>query len=250
VYKAKDLKQTGKIYAVKLEPKTTDYPSLRFEAGVYKTLKSSLKSQFVIKPVWNGPVKNDKGLVLYHAMVMPLLGPSLQSLWNQHRCYFRWCTIISLAEQMVSTQSGPDCWSLIILRCSCPQLSGCTSRGSCKHPDGTWAEAHVHTRHRDIKPDNFVVGLGKNACKIYLIDFGLAKVYAKDDGHIPFRCNRSFVGNFRFAGVGTTSGIGGFSNMAKLGCSRSARTRKTGRSRGHRVCVDVPLRRRPPMAAV
>ena len=29
----------------------------------------------------------------------------------------------------------------------------------------------------DIKPDNFVIGLGKRANKIFLIDFGLAKRY-------------------------------------------------------------------------
>jgi len=30
---------------------------------------------------------------------------------------------------------------------------------------------------RDIKPDNFVIGFGKRAHKIFIIDFGLAKRY-------------------------------------------------------------------------
>jgi serine/threonine protein kinase len=34
-----------------------------------------------------------------------------------------------------------------------------------------------HFIHRDIKPDNFCVGLNKTSRKVYLIDFGLGKRY-------------------------------------------------------------------------
>ena len=50
---------------------------------------------------------------------------------------------------------------------------------------------YVHNRHfihRDIKPDNFCIGLHKTANKIFILDFGLAKRYIQRDGkHIPYK---------------------------------------------------------------
>jgi casein kinase 1 len=36
---------------------------------------------------------------------------------------------------------------------------------------------HMHFLHRDIKPDNFLVGRGNRSDQIFIIDFGLAKRY-------------------------------------------------------------------------
>ena len=45
--------------------------------------------------------------------------------------------------------------------------------------------------HRDIKPDNFVLGLGERANVIYVIDFGLSKRYRSPGTkeHIPYVLN-------------------------------------------------------------
>lgn len=62
--------------------------------------------------------------------------------------------------------------------------------------------------HRDIKPDNFVVGKGKKASRVYLIDFGLAKRYLQKDGsHIPYRDNKNLTGTARYASLNTHLGI-------------------------------------------
>lgn len=71
---------------------------------------------------------------------------------------------------------------------------------------------YLHSKsfiHRDIKPDNFLMGLGRRANQVYMIDYGLAKKYRdpKSHIHIPYRENKNLTGTARYASINTHLGI-------------------------------------------
>ncbi|KAH8091490.1 protein kinase [Aureococcus anophagefferens] len=64
--------------------------------------------------------------------------------------------------------------------------------------------------HRDVKPDNFLVGRGAVASRVvHAIDFGLAKKYRdpRSHEHIPYRENKNLTGTARYASINTHVGI-------------------------------------------
>ena len=61
--------------------------------------------------------------------------------------------------------------------------------------------------HRDIKPDNFVIGNDGSHHTVYLIDFGLSKRYIDEQRfHIPFIENKGLVGTARYTSINSHLG--------------------------------------------
>jgi len=112
----------------------------------------------------------------YNVLVMELLGPNLEQLRNYCDGKLSLQTALMLTDQMISRLEN------------------------------------VHNNfyvHRDLKPNNFVIGRGNHMNVIYLIDFGLAKQY-KDKvtgAHIPFMDKNQIIGTIRFASINAHYGV-------------------------------------------
>ena len=62
--------------------------------------------------------------------------------------------------------------------------------------------------HRDIKPDNFVIGSENKSHIIYILDFGLSKKFrsTKTHEHIKFSVNKKLTGTARYASINSLKG--------------------------------------------
>ena len=62
--------------------------------------------------------------------------------------------------------------------------------------------------HRDIKPGNIAVGLEENNKFLYVLDFGLAKIYRniKTKKHEPFVKGKKLIGNARYSSINALEG--------------------------------------------
>ncbi|KAL0424979.1 UNVERIFIED_CONTAM: Casein kinase-like protein 12 [Sesamum radiatum] len=171
--------QTNEEVAIKLENVKTKHPQLLYESKLYKLLQGGmflLVGDFSILEAgipnvrWFG-VEGD-----YNVLVMDLLGPSLEDLFNFCSRKLSLKTVLMLADQMINRVE------------------------------------FIHSKsflHRDIKPDNFLMGLGRRANQVYAIDFGLAKKYrdSSTHQHIPYRENKNLTGTARYASMNTHLGI-------------------------------------------
>ena len=69
----------------------------------------------------------------------------------------------------------------------------------------------IHSKniiYRDIKPDNFVLGLDNKSHIIYILDFGLSKKFrsSRTHQHIKFSVNKKLTGTARYASINALKG--------------------------------------------
>ncbi|KAM9457531.1 casein kinase I isoform 2-T2 [Clarias gariepinus] len=175
IYLGTDI-SVGEEVAIKLECVKTKHPQLHIESKIYKMMQGGVGIPTI---KWCG-AEGD-----YNVMVMELLGPSLEDLFNFCSRKFSLKTVLLLADQMISRIE------------------------------------YIHSKnfiHRDVKPDNFLMGLGKKGNLVYIIDFGLAKKYrdARTHQHIPYRENKNLTGTARYASINTHLGIGTHSGTSQI----------------------------------
>jgi len=166
IYIATDA-STDEEVAVKLEHTKTKHPQLHVECKFYKVMQGGPGIPLVKYYGQEGE---------YNVMVMELLGPSLEDLFNFCNRKFSLKTVLLLADQLI---------------CRIEFIHG------------------KNFIHRDMKPDNFLMGLGKKGNLVYVIDFGLAKKFRdqRTHQHIPYRENKNLTGTARYTSINTHLGI-------------------------------------------
>ncbi|KAI9885275.1 MAG: bifunctional choline kinase/ethanolamine kinase cki1 [Watsoniomyces obsoletus] len=158
----------SQLVAIKFEPRKSDAPQLRDEYRTYKILVGC-------PGIPNVYYFGQEGL--HNILVIDLLGPSLEDLFDHCNRKFSTKTVVMVAKQMLSRVQTIHEKNLI---------------------------------YRDIKPDNFLIGRpgSKTANVIHVVDFGMAKQYRdpKTKQHIPYREKKSLSGTARYMSINTHLG--------------------------------------------
>lgn len=170
IWKAVNQKSKDEV-AIKFEEINAKHQQLYAECKIYLWFHSdsTVLGQAIPQVHYYG-VEGSKNI-----MIMDLLGKSLEDLFADCKRQFSLKTVLMIADQTIKRIE------------------------------------YIHSRriiHRDIKPDNFAVGYSKNAHRIYIIDFGLAKKFMSSTGvHIKYREGKSLTGTARYASINTHIGI-------------------------------------------
>ena len=158
----------GKVYKAEYNKM---YYAMKFENK--SRSQSLLESEATIMNYLRGPnIPNIESFGTsgeYNILIMQLMDKSLEDLINIHK-NFSVKTVCLLAFQMMNIlQSIHD----------------------------------KHIIHRDIKPDNFVMGNGENNAHLYIIDFGLAKKFRSSRTLVqyPYIKKKKLTGTARYASI-------------------------------------------------
>lgn len=161
-------RKNGSKVAIKLEYKNMRHPQLVKEYQILNIFSTNKKQEVIQQDNYfpNVYYYGEEGD--FNVMVMQLLGPSLEDLFEYCHYTFSLKTVLMLFIQ-------------------------CLTALQKFHEAGFI--------HRDIKPDNIVMGTGLDGGKCYFIDFGLSKRYMMDNKHISFTCDGSLTGTARYASL-------------------------------------------------
>lgn len=168
VFLGKDL-QTNENVAIKLEVIKEELPDINRSLLREASILNHLKPLTGIPRIlWFGSEHN------YDVMIIELLGKDLASILKSYK-RLSLGTIILIATKVLTLLQS------------------------------------IHERdviHRDIKPDNILMGIEEKSEDFYIIDFGISKCYRDPKGHhLVFRENKPFIGTMRYASCNSHMGV-------------------------------------------